>query len=76
MQKIIINTEELALEAFNFTVTDNEVIAGVCVNEEHPLPNWLKMSKAFSYTLEVTSKRIVNIHIPLNDITSIQYEQN
>ena len=76
MQKIIINTEDLTLEVFNFTVTDNEVIVGVCVNEEHTLANWLKLSKAFSYTLEVTSKHVVNIHIPLNDITSIQYEQN
>ena len=76
MQKIIIDTEDLTLEAFNFTVTDNEVIVGVCVNEEKPLGNWFKLSKAFSYTLEVTSKHIVNIHIPLSDITSIRYEQN
>lgn len=76
MQKIIINTEDLTLEAFNFTATDNEVIVGVCISEEHTLMNWLKVSKAFSYNIEVANKRVVSIHIPLNDITSIQYEQD
>lgn len=76
MQKIIIDTEELTLDVFNFVVTDTELIAGVYINEEHPLAKWLKLSKAYSYTLRVTNKHIVNIHIPLNDITSIQYEQN
>ena len=76
MQEITIKTEDLTFDAFNFVVTDTEIIAGVCVNEEHTLSEWLKLSKAFSYTLEVTSKHVVNIHIPLNDITSVQYEQN
>lgn len=76
MQKIIIDTEKLSIESFNFVVTDNEIIAAASINEGRPLSYWFKLSKEFRYNLEVTSKDVVNIHIPLNDITSIHYETN
>lgn len=76
MQKIIIDTEKLSLEVFNFVVTDNEIIVAASINEKKTLSDWFKLSREFRYNLQVTSKDVVNISIPLNDITSIQYEKN
>ena len=77
MQKIVIETENLYLEVSNFVVDEQDVIIVGTINNDTPLSYWLKISRNYGYTLEVTAKDVVNLWIPQNDITKVSYyEQN
>lgn len=76
MQKIIITTENLRLEASNYVVTESDEIVLVgTINNDTPLSYWLKVSIVYKYDIEVTTKDTINILIPLNDIRTIQYQK-
>lgn len=76
MQKIIITTENLRLEASNYVVTESDEIVLVgTINNDTPLSYWLKVSIVYKYDIEVTTKDTINILIPLDDIRTIQYQK-
>lgn len=74
MKKIIIKDERLIIETYNFIVTDNDIV--VVVGDERSLAYWFRVSKRLNYNIERTSMDVLNIHIPLEDIKSIQYEKD
>lgn len=77
MQKIVIETSSLQLEASNFVVDEQDVIIVGTISNDTPLSYWLKISRNNEYTLEVTAKDVVNLWIPQNDIIKVEYcEQN
>ena len=74
MKKAIIKVENLTIETCNFTVNDTDIV--VVVGDERSLAYWFRVSKGWNYNIERTSKDVLNIHIPLEDIISIQYVQD
>lgn len=74
MQKIIITTEKLHLEASNYVITESEIVLVGTINNDTPLSYWLKISIVYKYSIEVTAKDTINIWIPQSDITTIQYQ--
>lgn len=76
-KKIVIETSSLHFEVSNFVVDEQDVIIVGTISNDTPLSYWLKISRNYEYTLEVTAKDVVNLWIPQNDITKIRYyEQN
>ena len=75
MQKIIITTENLHLEASNYVITESEIVLVGTINDDTPLSYWLKISIVYKYSIEVTTKDTINMWIPLNDIRTIQYQK-
>ena len=73
MQKIAIETENLNLEVSHFVVDEQDVIIVGTISNDTPLSYWLKISRIYRYTLEVTAKDVVNLWIPQNDITKVGY---
>jgi hypothetical protein len=77
MQRIVIETSSLYLEVSNFVVNEQDIIIVGTISNDTPLSYWLKISRNYEYTLEVTAKDTVNLWIPQNDITKVRYyEQN
>lgn len=77
MQRIGIETSSLYLEVSNFVVNEQDIIIVGTIGNDTPLSYWLKISRSYEYTLEVTAKDTVNLWIPQNDITKVSYyEQN
>lgn len=77
MQKIVIETSSLYLEASNFVVNEQDIIIVGTIGNDTPLSYWLKISRNYEYTLEVTAKDTINMWIPQNDIEKVRYyEQN
>lgn len=77
MQKIVIETSSLYLEVSNFVVNEQDIIIVGTISNDTPLSYWLKISRSYECTLEVTAKDTVNLWIPQNDITKVRYyEQN
>lgn len=74
MRKAVIKVENLTIEASNFTVNDTDIV--VVAGDEYSLAFWFRVSKCWGYNIERTSKDVLNLHIPLEDIISIQYEQD
>lgn len=74
MQKIIITTENLHLEASNYVLTESEIVLVGTINDDTPLSYWLKISIVYKYSIEVTAKDTINMWIPQSDITTIQYQ--
>lgn len=76
-KKIVIKTSSLHFEVSNFVVDEQDVIIVGTISNDTLLSYWLKISRNYEYTLEVTAKDIVNLWIPQNDITKVRYyEQN
>lgn len=73
MQRIVIETSSLYLEVSNFVVNEQDIIIVGIISNDTPLSYWLKISRNYEYTLEVTAKDIVNLWIPQNDITKVRY---
>lgn len=76
MQKIIITTENLHLEASNYVITESEIVLVGTINDDTPLSYWLKISIVYKYSIEVTTKDTINMWIPQSDITTIQYQND
>jgi hypothetical protein len=77
MQKIVIETSSLYLEVNYFIMNEQDIIIVGTISNDTPLSYWLKISRMYEYTLEVTAKDTVNLWIPQNDITKVRYyEQN
>lgn len=74
MQKIIITTEYLRLEASNYVVNERELHLIATISNDTPLSYWFRISGAYEYCVEVADKNTINMWIPLNDITGIYYE--
>ena len=74
MRKAVIKVENLTIETSNFTVNDTDIV--VVAGDEYSLAFWFRVSKGWHYNIERTSEDVLNIHIPLNDIISIQYVQD
>jgi hypothetical protein len=73
MQKIVIETSSLYLEVSYFIVNEQDIIIVGTISNDTPLSYWLKISRMYEYTLEVTAKDTVNLWIPQNDITKVRY---
>lgn len=76
MQKNIITTENLRLEASKYEVNEHELHLIATISNDTPLSYWFRISGAYQYSVEVTDKSTINMWIPLNDIIGIYYEQN
>lgn len=76
MEKIIVETEKLRLETSNYVADKTNIILVGTISEATPLSYWLRISQKYEYDIEVTTKDVINLWIPLNDIISIRYEKD
>lgn len=74
MQKNVITTGNLRLEAHSYEVNERELHLVATISNDTPLSYWFRISGAYEYCVEVTDKNTINMWIPLNDITGIYYE--